>query len=459
MVFSICLIEDAIPIEAVEGFDHKERLNSSCLNFLINNQGISWREDAVKNLVAELIKLKDTQEVSAFTNPAFYFTAFERERYTPDIVILDWDFGIKAEETEDYLIQILEKTFCYVNIFTGVDQKREIETLLAADKYKPYFNERIGIIHKEDDDAINKVLETVKQKTDNNFSLKFGNILRGETSKSLEQVLVSLGRIPLNDLIRLLGEKKENESILSPDCLVELIVEKLRNDLNARHFGDKQKVTLTDMQPVASDIAAMFWAYRLYYKPSDSIIRRGDIVFETANKANKYLVISADCNLRRFWKNQYGFLNMVPIVEVNNEQGLKDKLSFAKKLSNIDFKFSSFTNKSNDLPEGVFLLPFIEDEGYKNYLLFSRELSSKEIKPDPARVSTGDGKEKKNADLRIEYGTNNPYTRLCTISEPFLSPLITKILETVSGIGVPDYSDIVKNELSKKCKENFQDQA
>jgi len=458
MAFSICLIEDAIPIEAVEGFDHKERLSSSCLNFLLNNQDISWREDAVKNLVIELIKLKDKQEISAFTNPAFYFASFEKERYTPDIVILDWDFGIKAEETEDYLIQILEKTFCYVNIFTGVDQKREIETLLATAKYKPYLNERISIIHKEDSDAVNKVLATVKQKTDSNFSFKFGNALRREAAGSLEQILVALGRIPLNDLIRLLGEGNENECILSPDCLVELIVEKLRNDLNARNFGEQQKVALAGIQPVPSDIAAMFWAYRLYYRPSDSIVRRGDIVFETANKENKYLVVSADCSLRRFWKNQYGFLNMVPIVEVNKAQTLKDKLGFAKKLNTIEFMFPSFTNKANNLPDGVFLLPFIDDEGYKNYLLFSRELSSKEIKPDPAKVSTGEGKEKKNADLRLEYGNGNPYTRLCTISEPFLSPLVIKILDAVSGVGAPDYSEIVKEELSKKCKENFQDQ-
>lgn len=458
MAFSICLIEDAIPIEAAEGFDHKERLNSSCLNFLLNNQSISWREDAVKNLISELIKLKDTQEISAFTNPAFYFTFFERERYAPDVIILDWDFGIKAEETEDYLLQILETTFCYVNIFTGVDQKREIETLLAGEKYKPYLNDRIGIIHKEDTDAINKVLEAVKQKTDSNFSFKFGNTLRRETARSLEQILVSLGRIPLNDLIRLLGENCENESVLSPDCLVELIVEKLRNDLNARHFGEDQKVALTGLQPIASDVAAMFWAHRLYYKPSDTIVRRGDIVFETTNKENKYLVVSADCSLRRFWKNQYGFLNIVPIIEVNKAQTLKDKLSFAKKLNSIDFKFTSLTNKSNDLPDGVFLLPFVDDEGYKNYLLFGRELSSKEIKPDQAKISTGDGKEKKHADIRLEYGNNNPYTRLCTVSEPFLSPLITKILDAVSGVGVPDYSEIVKEELSKKCKENFQDQ-
>jgi len=458
MAFSICLIEDAIPIEAAEGFDHKERLNSSGLNFLLNNQHISWPEDAVKNLVAELIKLKDTQEVSAFTNPAFYFTCFERERYTPDIVILDWDFRIKAEETEDYLIQILETTFCYVSIFTGVDQKREIETLLSAEKYKPYLNERINIIHKEDTDAVNEVLKIIKQKTDNNFSFKFGNTLRREVSRSLEQILVSLGCIPLNDLIRLLGEKNESESVLSPDCLVELIVEKLRNDLNARHFGEQQKVALTGLQPIASDVAAMFWAYRFYYRPSDSIVRRGDIVFETANKDNKYLVVSADCNLRRFWKNQYGFLNIVPIIEVNKAQALKDKLSFAKKLKNIKFEFSSLANTSDGLSDGVFLLPFIEDEGCKSYLLFSRELSSREIKPDSTKISTGDGKEKKNANIRLEYGTNNPYTRLCTISEPFLSPLITKILDSVSGGGVPDYSEIVRGELSKKCKENFQDQ-
>ena len=94
MAYSICLIEDAIPVESAEGFDHKERLGSSCLNFLLNNQKISWREEAVKNLVAELIKLKDKQEICAFTNPAFYLTSFERERYTPDVVILDWDFGI-----------------------------------------------------------------------------------------------------------------------------------------------------------------------------------------------------------------------------------------------------------------------------------------------------------------------------------------------------------------------------
>jgi hypothetical protein len=39
--------------------------------------------------------------------------------------------------------------------------------------------------------------------------------------------------------------------------------------------------------------------------------------------------------------------------------------------------------------------------------------------------------------------------RVCTISEPFLTPVIQHILNTMGGIGVPDYNEPMKNILKK----------
>jgi hypothetical protein len=43
--------------------------------------------------------------------------------------------------------------------------------------------------------------------------------------------------------------------------------------------------------------------------------------------------------------------------------------------------------------------------------------------------------------------------RLCTVSEPFLTPVVQHIIRTIAGNGVPDYSDPMKTILKSILEE------
>ncbi len=458
MAFSICLIEDRIPVQAVDEFDATARLNVSTLNFLLKQKQGQWTEAPVKSMVEELLKLKDSYGIFAFINPSFYFKCYENEGFAPDIIILDWDFGAAAETTESYLLKILETSFCFVNIFTGVDAQGDIEKLLATKQFKPYLKERIQIIHKEDQHAIENVLKVIKEKTKNNFSFRFGNKLRSDVAKSIDQVLVSLGRIPLDDLVRLLGENNEETKkvTLGTADLVSFITERLKNDLNANKLD--MEIPVADLKDtLPEDIVEALWSYRLYFSPQDDFVWCGDIVDKDGER---YLVISAPCDLQKFWRKNYGFINLVPLSEIKKDAVLLKKLSFAHDKDSLFNQVSGITNGPEGLADGVFVLsfvPVIDTAGAKdfvNYLVFSKEICSKKIEVGAER-EVDSFKKIKLYNLRYKDWVG--YKRLCTLSEPFLSPLVSKILQAIAGTGASDYSKEVSKILVQRCKKACKD--
>ena len=82
--------------------------------------------------------------------------------------------------------------------------------------------------------------------------------------------------------------------------------------------------------------------------------------------------------------------------------------------------------------------------GPKNFLAIPKELSPTRI-TTPADWNNFTDRQKKEHPMKYSYWVDAE--RICTVSEPFLTPVIQHVLSTIGGIGVPDYPEQMKTVL------------
>lgn len=489
MAYNICFIDDAIPARLESSIDDTTRLNWSNLKLLLEKHNERWDEIAVKNLVNDLIERKDLWIVSAFTHPEMYLNAVEKENYKPEIIIYDWEY-VATENSAINLLKILKTCFAKIFIYSRPDLEDKIKGELKHQKFKEYKN-RLDLLTKDcTNESHKKLLNDVKEFFNENFSFRFGQKLRFSTMKALEQVLVELGKYDKDFVKRLLAADiapGDTDSITIETEIKEMISEKTRQflsqdesllimlkesgfderfsidflevlegqimdvisstDINLREF--KRDVAQT---PENKEALKKLWSLRLYYQPSDDVVRSGDIVCEEKKK-KYYLVISADCDLHKFWSKNFGFINVLPIYNiVQDQKAIINKLGQTRDIKKVitEMKVNSLTSRLNNLPEGPFICPFVNIKGkLHDFIGFPKEIRS--IKIPPPSLSDIEKEKRKNLCLLYKKHWKN-YKRIASLSKPFLSPLVQKCLNVIAGFGSPDYPKFIQRIIKEDIK-------
>lgn len=460
MRYSICVIDDKIPASTVEGIRDSDFLNASNLQIMLQQEAL-WTDEVIKNLIRTLLEQKDADNVTSkwdvygFTNPSFFINTLDNGLTRFDIVIFDWEYpgtGSGAGvDPESILKEVLQKTFCLVFVFSGADKEQEIKTILDKPEFQEYRG-RLEYLNKNENgtDQTTALLQKAEEMYANNFSFKFAGVLRKKALQGADQILSDMGRASLNDMKNhvAVGDSGKKD-------FIDFLTERFRTSLAGKDVYD-----LVDQIPepaagaAAPDeaLAAKMWSYRLYFQQEtgDDMVRRGDIV----NIGNAYsLVLSADCDLGYFWKKNLGIINTVALHELDQSNStLKDWLTLCVKPDKISAKVSSLLGKIGELSEGPFVLPFIPINGStKNFIAVPKDLVSTRITL-PATWSSFTEKQKREDPMKYSYWSGAE--RVCTISEPFLTPVIQHILSTMGGNGVPDYPEHMK-EILKKILDDF----
>jgi hypothetical protein len=473
--------DDALPVLEPGLVRNEDVLGHSALKHMVDDQAYEWQESEVKDLLVKALAHEDW-EVAAARNPEFLIKRFESSLDRPDVLIFDWDYPGLPDPPEDYLEKFLSKTYCIVQIYTQADKVAEIRRIIDGERFRPY-QSRIEISEKKNVNA-DELLKKVREAEAANFSYAFGAQLRKSTLESLEEILISLGKASLDEVMSLLntGDTSEGEfeeivieklrNHLREDiaiaqlakerqvgekdieALLDLVADKLRNDLNSSDLKLLVKPAGVRRSQDVDDAAARLWSYRLFYRPSDKCVRRGDIVRRKETE-EYYVVISADCDLNRLWSKNYGFVNLVPLYKiVKASAALGTRLKLANfKADKMDFTVASLMGRPGTFADGVLLLPFVpEDSGLSDFLVFPKEILSLEIRP-PADVGDDVAKIR---DRGLSYDGFNECERIATLSEPFSSPFVAKLLAAIGGVGVPDYPPVVKTLINSRSKASLQ---
>lgn len=459
MRYSICIIDDEIPASGIQWIRDTELLNSSNLEYLLIQTEKPWTDETIKNLIKTLLKATSedgtsTWDVYGYTNPSFYINTLENGAFRADIVIFDWDYPGASSDTnsESLLQEILNKTFSLVFIFSKADKQEEIGRILAKPEFQIY-KERLFYLDKAIDgnDQTTALLEKAEQLYQTNFSFRFAHVLRTKATQSMDKILSDMGKIFLNDVKNhiVIGDGGKRD-------FVDFITEKFRFALASKdiyELVEKIPEPAQDM-PVPDAVAVKkMWSYRLYFQneTGDDLVRCGDVI---RGEDAFYLVLSADCDLHGFWKKNLGIVNTVVLHELDQANiTLKDTLSVCMKPDKISGKIQSLLGRVGELSEGPFVLPFVPIDGdMRNFLVLPKDLFSKRITSFPEDWGTLNEKSKSRLSMKYAYWPGAQ--RFCTVAEPFLTPVITHILKTIAGNGVPDYSDPMVAIL-KKVLEDF----
>jgi hypothetical protein len=457
MRYSVCVIDNDIPAfgpEAQElGINDSSLLNGSNLQLLL--QRATWQDSVIKNLIETLLTQTEQDGISpkwdvyGFTHPSFYINSINDSFFRSDVIVFDWEYpGTQnAGETnsESILHEIVERTFCLVFIFSKVDKKDEIDALLAKPEFRPY-KERLYYLDKAvaNVDQTGTLLRKSDEMYAQNFSFKFAGILRRRSVQCADHILSDMGRASLNDVKNLIavgdGGKKD---------FIDFLAERFRSSIAGPNVYELvEEIPIKAPAPaVDAELASRVWSYRLYFQQQtgDDLVRRGDIV---AAGGEVLLVLSADCDLARFWTKNLGIINAVALHELDQTNTtLNDMLMLCKKPDLVAPQLTSLLGKIGKLSEGPFVLPFVPKDGaLKHFIAIPKDLVSRRV-PTPTGWNGLSKDARRNHAMKYSYWKDA--RRLCTISEPFLTPVVQHVLNALNGNGVPDYPGDMKNILKK----------
>ena len=476
-VYNFYLCDDALPVLKSGPLKAEDVIGHSALQYILSEPEFEWAEAVVKELLEKAVA--DSQwRLRAARSPEFFIKEFGRSLDRPDVLVFDWDYpGVK--DPERYLLEFLSQTYCIIQIYSGADMKEQIQKVIGTDTFKGY--QRRLFLSEKTEVTPDELLKTVEKAYKENFSYRFGAELRSTASKSLEEILVSLGRNSIDEVMALLhaagttegdfkelfveklrNHLREDESLVKSavemgvtaevaQALLDLVADKLRNDLNSEEIELLIAGRgIRELDAETKEAASKLWSYRLYYKPSDKCVRRGDFV-EREETKERFVVVNADCDLNRLWSKNYGRINLIPVYEIGKEsKELAERLKIAKiTADNLDFKIPSIANTPRRLADGTLLMPFVPIEGrFCDFLIFPKEIISVPIEA-PASAQ---GNVDKIRNSSLSYDSFPGHRRLCTLSEPFVTPFVVTLLSALEGQGVPDYPPIVQETIQARSK-------
>jgi hypothetical protein len=457
MRYSVCIIDNDIPASGVEaqalGIQDSQLLNASNLQLLLQKE--AWPDAVIKSLTEKLFEQKDSDNITpkwaiyGLTHPSLFITALDHDFFRPDLIVFDWEYPATGAgagiDSEDSLKQILEKTFCLIFVFSKPDKAEEIKAILDKPEFKEYKN-RLFYLDKTSgtNDQASKLISEADRLYADNFSFKFADGLRKKSVQIMDRILSELGRATLSDVKNYL---KLEEGGAKRD-LVDFVAERFRAGLVASDIPDLVSNTSGAAAP-DNDLVKRIWSYRLYLpidntiNPGDELVRRGDVV---KCSDEYFLVVSADCDLKRFWRKNFGLINLLPLHRLHNSNlDLKEVLTFCVAPGDLkDGEFKHLTDKMGKLVEGPFILPFLKiGDAYENFVIMPKELIGKQIDVH-TDVTALPKNDRKNAQLK--YAWWNGTEKICSVSEPFLTAIIQHTFGVIGGYGVPDYPNpIMKN--------------
>lgn len=438
---NICIIDNDFPAKVYSVLDKTDIIRSEMLSLMVEKE--RWDDEALKSLTAELLRM-DGWEVSAALHADRFLSASEKQSYAAEIIVFDWDCGGPGgSEQQKRLYEVLDKTYSLLIIYSNVPDLtlESVKRNVGEEKFGKYANRVLQVLKKGEEGSLEAVLDKAKTANESNFSLKFGADLRRKVHRSLEELLVGFGRFSEKELVAYLGEADGEEKTLSENELVELIASKLKSSLSSQEskFPDL-KLPKADVDANAKkELLEELWSYRVYYFPKDNVVRKGDIVRETAGFDKLWLIVTSDCHMRNLANKNLGILTLVPLYKISgSNETLKTKLKAIKAETRKHATASSMVNVKQ-FERTAILSSIKTDTGYCDYMLMPYEATNMDLAGVVSPTL---------ADLQ-----SRGYQRCCSVSEPFLTPLINHILTSITSYGAADYPQILRDSINAKFKE------
>jgi hypothetical protein len=484
----IWIIDDDIPIQAADfkkdDMENGDRpIDRGTLLSLLGKEG-EWTDHAVLELCKELST--KAKELKGFVSPIGAIIHLREGAIAPDVIIFDMDYKTMKDINKvlENLEIILKGCISVIQIYT----KEGIETIapyLAT--FAAKYANRLQLPQPKEITA-EKLEEIISGKLESSLSAHLATNIRRLSTIAIENVLVKIDDLPLDVAIKLLGG--EEVDVTNDAELVELLSNKVSSHLKTsseianavKEFAQKlgvsaetekqfigevvellassvraniqyEKKLYADIQSAKESpkkvqdskentdrIIREFFAYRVYDRPGDEIVRTGDIIkFDNVEEGDYpylYLVLTPPCELAHFWKKTRGILTLVKMHPLTAGKGIDRIKSYGNKYG----ENSSITSKS------PFILPsiIVDNRSFKDYGLFFNEIESRKLdEPGLLARMTSQQVDKLRTHKQLTYTVlqqlRENTKRECRVSEPFLSGILAEISRLMFRTGVLDF--------------------
>jgi hypothetical protein len=438
---SICILDDKIPVSKFTDIevDDTSLIDNNLFNHYLKKED-EWEDVDLFAFSKAVCEKKDNYFVSGFTNHSFYFNYIEKNIFSPDIIVFDWDMNDSGKDSEENLLELLQKTFALVAIFTSADKENEVTTVISKSEFGE-FEHNLFLVKKNGKDAYDELEKAISEKIVH-FSFQKGKEIKQKTLRALDLVLSNFGKISYDEFVSLFGHNSNGAREIYGVDYCEIIMEKTRTYLIDKGIENLRTTSIIDINDF--NLLRKIWHFRLYNSPKDDIVRRGDIIYNgDQNDEILFLVISSDCHLKEFWSKNLGYLTLVPIHKVENDNYFSRLLKQAKiKATKFDSKISSLTSSQ----DGISVFPGLtcKNGKYCDYIFFPKSIFSTHILLPEGILQ--------KSQLKYSQLTDYSGENRLRVSEPFLTPLIQFIIENITGHGVADFSENLKNSISINLK-------
>jgi hypothetical protein len=414
------VVDDAIPVQELHAAGPLPLLfEAPIVRYLIEQVPANqWAETPVHDLCQALCG--EGFETTFFLSPEQMLRALARGATPPHAVIFDWEYGAPNNERNvAALDRLLRGSFVYVQIYTHIGPAA-VEPSVAA--LREQFPGRLLIT--KDKLAVNaaQLHEDLERAWGGTIAGEVADQVRSEAVAAVERTLIDVGGVHKSVLAEMAENAVEN--------LLQLVLAKVRDEIGDAGFAALETVFKGKESAESPEAVRRLLSVWYYYFPHDDRVRIGDLIELPSGDLG--FVVTPVCDLAQFPKKTGRRLTWVQTVQLD-ESGIAT-------LNNAGIKFSRIGKSiiADHAGDTVILLPNVPTkngsrESTADYAVLCHAWSNQLFdKPEGGALL---------------YKDIAPYSRRCTVADPYASGIIGKIMSVISSPGTPDLPEVERSRL------------
>lgn len=409
----IWVVDDMIPLEQLYTGPYPSRLELSMVRELIAVHIEHWGEAQVLDLCRAICD--GGYEASFFKSPDAMLLAMKEGLRPPHVVIFDWEYiGSNPERNIAALQYVLSESFAFVQIYTHVAET-DIDARVAELRER-YPSRLLPARHKADV-TTDQLTQHVRDAWRGTIAGDVADAVRKAVAAAVEHCLIDMSSVRREVLAAVADGRAEN--------LVQLVLSRVRDDLGASDVDLFGEILAGGTGAESSAALRKLMSVWYYSFPTDNRVRRGDII---EIEGTLGLVVTPPCDLYRFPKKagrQLSWLRIVPFTQASIA-GLKRDAGL--EFSEVGNSIIATHGKSG---ETIIVLPNMPTrtnsrDDLQDFIVLCHGWRTRVCTPDEAAPGA------------LTYERLGGVSRRCTLADPFLSAVVTRITSVIASPGTPD---------------------
>jgi hypothetical protein len=415
----VWVVDDKIPLHELYAGPYPSFLEPSLVRHLVEHVPASaWDEDAVLELCRALCGAD--YEAIFFLSPDAMVRSLDLGSVPPHAVVFDWEYpGSNDERNCAALERLLRTSFAYVQIYTHLGEAG-VEPKLS--ELRTRYRGRLLPTRMKSEVTPTELAQQIRNAWTGTIAGELADKVRSQVFAAVERSLVDICAVGKGAISSMSHGTVEN--------LVHVVLSKVRDEIGAVDAEALEEIVAASHSGESSDELRRLMSAWYYFFPSDSRVRRGDLV-EIDGELG--LVVTAPCDLVRFPKKTGRRLTWLRAVRLDAD-GVSTLRAAGVEVNDVGNSIIAAHGKAG---EAIVLLPNVpleagSRESVADYVVLCHAWESRVFAGAPGGA--------------VAYEHLEGLRRRCTLADPFASAVVARVTSVISSPGTPD---LPKGELAR----------